>query len=156
MREFLSARHVPFVERNIRQDPEARAELLRLTGKLVVPVVVAGERYAVGYDLHWLESMISTTGEEPVLLPPRDSASPEQGTMAANPQDDLASTVSDLVIRIREEQAYNVAKGGSPYRQGMHDGLRFAEDALVTILKRHARDEIHLPEPPIQVRRLDV
>ena len=89
------------------------------------------------------------------MLPPRDSASPEQGLMAAHPQDDLASTVTDLVIRIREEQAYNAAKGGSPYREGMHDGLRFAEDALVTILERYARDEVHLPESPAQVRRLD-
>jgi len=32
---------------------------------------------------------------------------------------------------------YSDAKGASGYRLGMHDGLRFTEDALVNLLNRH-------------------
>jgi len=87
-------------------------------------------------------------------LPPRDSASPTQGTMAARPQADLAATLVDLLARIREELAYNAAKGSGSYRQGMHDGLRFAEDALVAILDQYGSD-VDLPESSVEVRRLD-
>ena len=70
-------------------------------------------------------------------LPPRDSASHTQGDMAAQPQADLTATIVDLVLRIQEEVAYNAAKGGGLYREGMHDGLKFAEDALVSILDKY-------------------
>jgi hypothetical protein len=87
-------------------------------------------------------------------LPPRDSASPIQGTMAARPQADLTATLVDLLARIREELAYNAAKGSGSYRQGMHDGLRFAEDALAAILDKYGSD-VDLPESSVEVRRLD-
>ena len=88
-------------------------------------------------------------------LPPRDSAQPTQGAMAARPQADLTATVTDFLGRIREEAAYSAAKGEGPYRQGMHDGLRFAEDALVAILGRYAGD-VDQPESPAEAGRLDV
>ena len=88
-------------------------------------------------------------------LPPRDSAQPTQGAMAARPQADLPATLIDFLGRIREEVAYNAAKGDGPYRQGMHDGLRFAEDALVAILDQYAGD-VDQPESPAEVSRLDV
>jgi hypothetical protein len=87
-------------------------------------------------------------------LPPRDSASEKQGAMAARARADLATTVADLVARIREELAYNAAKGDGPYRQGMHDGLRFSEDALVAILADHAV-ELGSSEAPAELSRLD-
>jgi glutaredoxin len=154
VREFLSARNIPFIERNIRRDAEAQAELLGLTGKLVVPVVVAGERQVVGFDPEWLESVVSATGEGPSALPPRDSALPKQGVMAAQPQADLAATIGDLLVRMREELAYNAAKGDGPYRQGMHDGLRFAEDALVDILELHG-SAVDLPASPARITQMD-
>ncbi len=154
MREFLSARHIPFRERNIRQDPEAQAELLRLTGELAVPVVVVGDRHVVGYEPEWLESIISVSSEEASTLPPRDSAWRNQGSMAARPQANLAATVNDLVVRVREELAYNAAKGSGPYRQGMHDGLRFAEEALMAILEQYG-GEVDVPESEAPTRRLD-
>jgi glutaredoxin len=43
------------VERNIRQDPTAKAELLERTGSLVVPVLFVNDRRVVGWD----ESRIS-------------------------------------------------------------------------------------------------
>jgi hypothetical protein len=42
-----------------------------------------------------------------------------------------------LLGRVAEELAYNYAKGSGPYRLGVHDGLRFAEDALLDPLRRH-------------------
>ena len=87
-------------------------------------------------------------------LPPRDSALVTQGAMAAQPEADLAATVADLVARIREELAYNAVKGDGPYRQGMHDGLRFSEDALVAILEIHAV-ELGSSGSPAEVKRLD-
>jgi hypothetical protein len=87
-------------------------------------------------------------------LPPRDSAAESQGSMAAEPQTDLAATVADFLARVREELAYNAAKGDGPYRQGMHDGLRFSEDALVAILDNHVV-KLASPESPAEVSRLD-
>jgi glutaredoxin len=154
VREFLSARNIPFTERNIRRDPEAKAELLALTGNLVVPVVVARDRHVVGFAPEWLESVAAAAGRPAVVSPPRDSASPEQGNMAARAQADLAATVGDLLTRVREELVYNAAKGDGAYRQGMHDGLRFAEDALVGILQPY-RDESDLAAGPDELRRMD-
>lgn len=155
MREFLSARNIPFVDRNIRQNPQAKEELLKLTGGLVVPVVVAGAEHVVGYDPDWLDRIISDGGGGGVEVPPRDSLSLEQGGMAARPRTDLAATLADLLARVREELAYNAAKGdGSPYRKGMHDGLRFAEDALVAVLEPYL-GQVDAPEMPVDVSRLD-
>jgi len=88
-------------------------------------------------------------------MPPRDSASITQGEMVARPLEDLATTLIDLVQRVREELAYNAAKGSGPYRQGMHDGLRFAEDALVAIVDRHGGKE-NLPDSPSSATLMDV
>jgi hypothetical protein len=74
--------------------------------------------------------------------------------MAARPLADLPATVADLLFRIREELSYNAAKGDGPYRQGMHDGLRFAEDALVAILDSYA-GPVDLPESSNEVSHLD-
>ncbi len=154
MREFLSLRSVPFNERNIRQDPQAKAELLELTGELAVPVVVAGDRHVVGYDPKWLEALLLTTAEETTAIPPRDSAMLEQGVMAAHPQAELIDTIADLVARIREELAYSSAKGDGAYRQGMHDGLRFGEDALVAILEQQGH-QVDVSDTVQQLREMD-
>jgi hypothetical protein len=43
-------------------------------------------------------------------------------------------------VRIGEEIEFNDAKGDAPYRLGMHDGLRSAEDAIVDVLRRHGHE----------------
>jgi hypothetical protein len=53
------------------------------------------------------------------------------------PGDDLAAGLQALLARITEEIDFNDAKGEAPYRLGMHDGLRFAEDAIADLLRRH-------------------
>jgi hypothetical protein len=75
-------------------------------------------------------------------LPPGNSLERDQGGRVVDPGADLAGGLLGLLDRIRQELAYNDAKGGAPYRLGMHDGLRFAEDALVDLLRRHGHDAI--------------
>jgi hypothetical protein len=86
--------------------------------------------------------------------PPRDAASMSQATMAARRHDELAATLVDLLGRIEEELAYNAAKGSGPYRQGMHDGLRFAQDALAAVLAEHGVDS-GSAAPSMQTTALD-
>jgi len=76
-----------------------------------------------------------------VIEPPGNSLAFEQGEQVAEPGEDLAVGVRALLARIAEELAFNAAKGTAPYRLGMHDGLRFAEDALVDLLHRHGHED---------------
>lgn len=50
---------------------------------------------------------------------------------------DLSSDLVRLLRRFREELEYSDAKGSGPYREGMHDGLHFATDALADVLQAH-------------------
>ena len=62
MREFLSVNNVPFEDRNIRKDPNARAELTSRTGALVVPQLFWGDRHIVGYDPEALAALVAAYG----------------------------------------------------------------------------------------------
>ena len=77
--------------------------------------------------------------------PPGDSIEPEQAGHVAAPGSDLAEGVQALLVRIGDEIEFNLAKGSSPYRLGMHDGLRFAEDALVDLLQSHGYEAEERP-----------
>jgi len=59
VREFLSVNNVPFEDRNIRRQPEARAELEARTGALVVPQLFWGERHIVGYVPDALDELVA-------------------------------------------------------------------------------------------------
>jgi hypothetical protein len=72
-----------------------------------------------------------------MIEPPGNSLAASQGQRVANPGDDLAAGLAALLARIAEEIDFNDAKGTAPYRLGMHDGLRFAEDAVADLLRRH-------------------
>lgn len=75
-----------------------------------------------------------------MIRPPGNSVDLEQGSRVVDPGDDLVSGLALLLDRIREELDYSDAKGDSPFRLGMHDGLRFAEDAIVDLLQRHGHE----------------
>jgi hypothetical protein len=47
----------------------------------------------------------------------------------------LEADLTQLLARFRAELKYNDAKGSTPYRQGMHDALHFAADALADVLE---------------------
>lgn len=72
--------------------------------------------------------------------PPGNSLKVSQGDRVAEPGQDLMEGLTGLLDRLREELDYNDAKGQAPFRLGVHDGLRFAEDAIVDLLQRHGFD----------------
>ena len=65
MREFLSVHNLPFDDRNIRQSPDARAELEARTGALVVPQLFWGDRHIVGYEPEALAELAADYGAAP-------------------------------------------------------------------------------------------
>ena len=73
-------------------------------------------------------------------LPPGNSLEADQDARVADPGSTLEEGIRQLILRVREELDYNDAKGRSAFRLGMHDGLRFTEDALVNLLRRHGHD----------------
>ncbi len=75
-----------------------------------------------------------------MTVPPGNSLDRDQGAQVATEGATLAEGLTALLDRIRQEIDYNDAKGQSPFRLGMHDGLRFAEDAVVELLRRHGHD----------------
>ncbi len=156
MRDFLRARSVEFEERNIRHSPRARAELLALTGDLVVPTLAFGGGAVVGFEPGDLDGLLggwpsasSSASSSSAALgrvapggvsPPGNSLEADQGGRVISPDgEDLADGLVGLLARISEELVYNAAKGESGFRLGMHDGLRFAEDAVVDLLRRCGR-----------------
>ena len=72
--------------------------------------------------------------------PPGNSLETDQNARVSDPGDTLGEGIRQLIQRVRQELDYNDAKGKSAYRLGMHDGLRFTEDALVSLLRRHGYD----------------
>jgi len=72
--------------------------------------------------------------------PPGNSLDADQQQRVADAGSDLAAGLVGLLDRIRKELDYNDAKGTAPFRLGVHDGLRFAEDAIVDLLGRHGHD----------------
>ena len=65
MREFLSARQIPFVDRNIRGDESARAELAERTDALVVPQLFWGDVHIVGFDPEALDTLAAAIAAKP-------------------------------------------------------------------------------------------
>lgn len=72
--------------------------------------------------------------------PPGNSLELDQGERVAEPGEDVVSGLRALLARIAEELDFNDAKGTAPYRLGMHDGLRFAEEAVADLLRRHGHE----------------
>jgi hypothetical protein len=72
-----------------------------------------------------------------VIEPPGNSLATTQGGRVADPGDHLPAGLQALLARIGEEIDFNDAKGAGPYRLGVHDGLRFAEDAVANLMRRH-------------------
>jgi hypothetical protein len=126
-----------------------------VTGELVVPQLVHGDTVIVGYDRDAIDDLIHSHRDEegdaaavsPVQrpagsatgrsVPPGNSLDADQRRRVADAGATLDEGLSTLLARIREELAWNDARGGAPYRLGMHDGLRFAEDAVVNLLRHH-------------------
>ena len=72
-----------------------------------------------------------------MIEPPGNSLAESQGGRVVEPCGELAGGLQALLTRIGAEIDFNDAKGTAPYRLGIHDGLRFAEEAIVDLLRRH-------------------
>ena len=72
-----------------------------------------------------------------MTVPPGNSLDADQNARVVDAGADLADGLRSLLRRIGEEIEFNDAKGSAPYRVGMHDGLRFAEDAIANLLVAH-------------------
>jgi glutaredoxin len=134
VREFLSLNSVPFEDRNIAKEPRWRKDLVELTGEVVVPVLVVGGKQVVGLDE---EQMANAIGLEHFKSDPnRDglAAPPELTSLRDAPEGTTEEQLVHFVRRLQREMEFNAAKDGAPYRDGQHDGMRFARDAILRIL----------------------
>ncbi len=128
MREFLSHTGVSFEERNIAKEPAWRKDLLELTGEIVVPVLVVGGAQVIGHDE---ERMASALGLQPERAAGNRDGLDAPSELTAIPD---GSPLAHFVRRLQREMEFNAAKESSPYRDGQHDGMRFARDSILRIL----------------------
>ncbi len=133
MREFLSQNSVSFEDRNIAKEPHWRKELLSLTGEIVVPVLVVNGKQVIGLDE---ERMAEALGLEHMQVTSnRDGlAAPPELAGLSQPDDPTSAALTHFVQRLQREMEFNALKDGAPYRDGQHDGMRFARDAILRIL----------------------
>ncbi len=149
MREFLSLNSVAFEDRNIAKEPRWRKDLVELTGEVVVPVLVVGGKQVVGLDEDQMASAIglehfkSDPNRDGLAAPPELAALPDVAEGATEEQ------LTHFVRRLQREMEFNAAKDGAPYRDGQHDGMRFARDAILRILTGQYEPEQMVIERPI-------
>lgn len=134
MREFLSQNSVEFEDRNIAKEPHWRKQVLELTGEIVVPILVVNGKQVIGLDEDrmaealGLERNAATSNRDGLAAPPELLSLPD------HPDDPTAEALTHFVRRLQREMEFNALKEGSPYRDGQHDGMRFARDAIVRML----------------------
>jgi glutaredoxin len=134
VREFLSQNSVPFEDRNIAKEPRWRKDLVELTGEVVVPVLVVGGKQVVGLDEPRMAEAIGLPGFK--SQPNRDglAAPPELTALPDTAEGTTEAALTHFVRRLQREMEFNAAKDEAPYRDGQHDGMRFARDAILRIL----------------------
>jgi hypothetical protein len=74
------------------------------------------------------------------MIEPPGNSLDRENQRVAEAGGDLVDGLRALLARISEELDFNDAKGAAPYRLGMHDGLRFAEDAVAGLLRLHGHE----------------
>jgi hypothetical protein len=62
------------------------------------------------------------------------AAPPELEALPQRSDDPTVAALIDFARRLQREMEYNAAKEGAPYRDGQHDGMRFARDTILRIL----------------------
>ena len=109
-----------------------------------MPTLIAGDREVVGFDAEQLAEIVGlqapgapAASAVAEAKPPGNSLEADQGHRVIASGDSVVGDLQNLLGRIDSELDYNAAKGSTPFRQGMHDGLRFAQDAVADLLSRH-------------------
>ena len=134
MREFLSQNSVAFEDRNIAKEPHWRKELLDLTGEIVVPVLVVGGKQVVGLDEERMAQAVGLQDYKSESSRDGLAAPPELASLPDGSGDSTEAALAHFVRRLQREMEFNAAKDDAPYRDGQHDGMRFARDAILRIL----------------------
>jgi len=134
VREFLSLNSVVFEDRNIAKEPHWRRDLLDLTGEVVVPVLVVNGKQVIGLDEERMASAIGLEKYESDQNRDGLAAPPELGSLPPAQPGSTEEALTHFVKRLQREMEFNAAKDNAPYRDGQHDGMRFARDAILRIL----------------------
>jgi glutaredoxin 3 len=147
VREFLSEEGVQFEDRNVAKSGAWRQELIARRGEVVVPVLFVGDEEIVGFDEPRIRRALG--------LPPGGAPPPWEGLVdvdiapPAATEDTLRGDVTHLVAWLQKEMEFNASKGSSAYREGQHDGMRYARDALRRILAgTYERLDMIVERPP--------
>ena len=73
MKEFLSQRGIPWVEKYVDEDRAAAIEMVRRSGQTGVPVTIIGDDVVVGFDRARLERIVSSMRARPASQSGRKS-----------------------------------------------------------------------------------
>ena len=57
-KQFFQANDVPFQDLDVASDKNARAEMVKKTGQLTVPVIDIDNEISVGFDENWLRQKL--------------------------------------------------------------------------------------------------
>jgi glutaredoxin len=134
VREFLSQNSVEFEDRNIAKEPRWRSQLMELTGEIVVPVLLVNGKQVIGLDEQRMGEALGLDHVESSSNRDGLAAPPELTSLPAQAADPTADALTHFVRRLQREMEFNALKDGAPYRDGQHDGMRFARDAILRIL----------------------
>ena len=134
MREFLSQNSVSYKERNIAKEPHWRKEPKELTGEIVVPVLLVNGRQVIGLDEDRMGAALGLDHVESFRNRDGLAAPQELVTLPTQGSDPATASLTHFVRRLQREMEFNAAKESAPYRDGQHDGMRFARDAILRIL----------------------
>lgn len=154
MREFLSLNAIVFEERNIAKEPHWRQQLIELVGEVIVPVLVVNGEPLIGLDQDAISAVLGLETVE--VRHNRNGLAIPPGLAELPSKSDNSTTAAlvHLARRLQRELELNAKKNSSEYRDGQHDGMRFARDAILRILgggyeaedlfveRQHANDPI--------------
>jgi glutaredoxin 3 len=69
VKEFLSRRGVPFVEKDVSRDQAAAYEMIRKSGQRAVPQILVGDEIIVGFNRGRLETLLKPAESSPAAGP---------------------------------------------------------------------------------------
>ncbi len=63
-KQYMNSRGIPYQEFNVAQDKQALDEMVKLTGRRSVPVIVCGNDVMVGFDPSRIEQIINCAKQQ--------------------------------------------------------------------------------------------